>query len=67
MLCPPSSGEHVLRRLPAMEVGIEEVLLLDSSAGMLDRARRQQVLRSALPAARTSSIAQGFQTVQSRC
>ncbi len=48
--CPLLTGEHVLRRLPAVEAGVEEVLLLDSSAGMLDRARRQQVMRRALRA-----------------
>jgi len=34
----------VLRRLPSISAGVEEVLLLDSSAGMLDRARRQRVI-----------------------
>ena len=40
------AGEFVLRRLPSISAGVEEVLLLDSSAGMLDRARRQRVITS---------------------
>ncbi len=41
------AGEFVLRRLPTVSAGVEEVLLLDSSAGMLDRARQQQVVNPA--------------------
>lgn len=39
------AGANVVRRLAGGRAGIEEVLLLDTSAEMLERARQQEVLR----------------------
>ena len=49
----------MLRRLPSVAAGVEEVLLLDSSAAMLDRARQQRAVTQVRPGTLPQSTSHG--------